>query len=147
MKKLLLTCLLLLSFPVIHRATGQAVVRLLPGDVLDRSLIGVDTATWRRTLNYIDAAKVGLKAGRVHINNLTRELATASAAKNALQVELARCRDEGEASQKTITELGAQAQKLAALPIQPPLLADPRTYRVGGIALAVGFILGIFATH
>lgn len=105
--------------------------------MLDRSFIGVDTALWRRTLNYIDAAKVGLKAGQIHINNLTRELATASAAKNALQVELARCRTEGEASQQTITEMGTQAQKLAALPIQPPFIFDGRVYKGAAIGGAV----------
>lgn len=147
MKKLLLSSLLFLSCLVTHPATAQAVVRLLPGDCIDRPFIGVDTTTWHRTLDYIAAAKKRIAAGQTHINNLTRELATASAGNHALQTELGRCRTEGEASQKTIAELGAQAQKLGALPIQPPLLADPRTYRVGGLALVVGIVAGVFFIH
>jgi hypothetical protein len=60
---------------------------------------------------------------------------------------LGRCRTEGDAQQKTILELGAEAQRLGSLPIQPPLLADPRTYRVGGLALVVGLVAGVFLIH
>lgn len=147
MKKLLLSSLLFLSCLATLPATAQAVVKLLPGDCLDRPFIGVDTTTWHRTLDYIAAAKKRIAAGQTHINNLTRELATATAGKNALQAELGRCRTEGEAKELTIAQLGAQAQKLGSLPIQPPLLADPRTYRVGGLALVAGLVAGVFLLH
>jgi hypothetical protein len=135
-----LSRLLLLSCLLPRPAISQ-VWYLKPGDVVRHHLVGLDTARYHSTMNYVAGAKVLLDVRAERITELerARQLADSAAA------EVRRCRQQAEAGEAEFRALLAEARALAGQPPARPLLLDGHFYKgVGtGTVLAVVLRVGI----
>lgn len=151
MTRLLTACLLLLSCLATRPATAQAVVKLLPGDCLDRPFIGVDSATYYSTADYVAQARTVLDTRAARIAELERTNQTAAEQLATTEAELHRCRGEGKLDAVDFRTVAVAGQKLASKPPAPPLLLDGNTYKgigIGGALVAVGgVLLKVFVFH
>lgn len=151
MTRLLSFCLLLLSCLATRPATAQAVVKLLPGDCLDRPFIGVDSATYYSTAAYVAQAKTVLDTRAARIAELERSEASRSQQLATTEAELHRCRGEGKLDAVDFRTMAVAGQQLAGKPPSKPLLLDGNTYKgigIGGVLVTVGgVLLKVFVFH
>jgi hypothetical protein len=113
--------------------------------VVRHHLVGLDTARYRSTMNYVAGAKVllGVRAERITELERARQLADSTAAVAAAEVR--RCRQQAEAGEAEFQALLAEARTLAGQPPARPLLLDGHFYKgVGtGAVLAVVLRVGV----
>jgi hypothetical protein len=121
------------------------VVRLEIGDVAQRPLIGLDTATYRSTRQYVASASQLLLVRADRIAQLERNGRLADSAQVAYAAELRRCQAGRAASDADYERMRAAARVALASPPRPPWLLDSHTYKgVGlGALLAVVARVGI----
>jgi hypothetical protein len=116
------------------------VVRLEVGDVAKRPLIGIDTATYRSTRQYVAAAGQLLLVRADRITALERGAKLSDSVRTAYADELRRCR-AGAASTSADYDRMRQAARVAlASPPRPPLLLDGHFYQgtaLGAVAVMV----------
>jgi hypothetical protein len=150
MIRFLACCLLLLSCLLPRPAISQ-VWRLKPGDVVRHHLVGLDTARYRSTMNYVAGAKqlLGVRAERITELERAKQLADSTAAVAAAEVR--RCRQQAEAGEAEFQALLTEARTLAGKPPALPLLLDGHFYKGvatgGGAAAVVAVLLKVFVFH
>jgi hypothetical protein len=143
MRKLLL-CLLPLLCLLAHNASSQTFTYTLhPGDVVKQRMIGIDTASYGQSRRYMYRAGNLILTGQNLLAELQHKYDLSQAASIVLQNELKRTRQEHELTEAELAAVAKKANKLAALPLQKPLLLDLRTYEVGGTAGAVAFLIAL----
>ncbi len=106
-------------------------------------MFGLDSATYYAAVAYIAAVPGLLAEGRAQVASLQQQVAIEQASVVLLRADVLRARQQGDAANARFDKLSEQNQKLSALPLQKPLLADPRTYKVGGIFTLLGLIGGL----
>lgn len=119
--------------------------RLSAGDVVRGPLIGLDTATYRSTSQYVASATQLLDARAGRIATLERARLLADSTTQAQAAELRRCRGEVVASAKDYEHMRSAARAVLAQQPRPPLLLDSHFYKgvaTGGV-LAGAIRLGI----
>ena len=150
MTRLVSLSLLLLSCLATRPATSQ-VWRLDSGTVARGPLIGLDTATYHSTMNYVSGAKVLLGARADRIAQLERDGQTATQQLAAAESELRRCRAEAKLDAADFHTVVVEGQKLAGKPPALPLLLDGHFYKgvgTGGVlAAAAAVLLKVFVFH
>jgi hypothetical protein len=135
MTRLLAACLLPLLCLLTRPASSQAlaplapaVVRLEVGDVAQRPLIGLDTAAYRRTRQYVAAASQLLLVRADRITALERGARLSDSVQATLTTELRRCRAGAAATEANYDHLQQAAQVALASPPCPPLLLNAHFY-------------------
>jgi hypothetical protein len=121
------------------------VVRLEVGEVVRRPLIGIDTATYRSTRQYVAAAGqlLGVRAARIAQLERSTQLADSTTA--AVLTELRRSKATAAANEADFQKLATRA--VLGKPPAPPLLLDSHFYQ-GTLAGAVAAVLlKLFVFH
>lgn len=121
-------------------------VRLEVGEVVRRPLIGIDTATYRTTRQYVAAAGqlLGVRAAR--IAQLERSTQLADSTTTAVLTELRRSKVTAAANEADFQKL-VESTRALGKPPAPPLLLDPHFYQ-GTLAGAVAAVLlKLFVFH
>jgi hypothetical protein len=119
---MLLLCLLS------HRATSQ-LYQLSTGDVVRGSLIGIDTATYRSTRQYVAAAGQLLNVRASRIALLERDAWLVDSVRTAYDAELRRCRATATANEADFQKLATTTRMALGKPPAPLLLLDPHFYQ------------------
>ena len=125
---------------------APAVVRLEVGDVAKRPLIGLDTATYRSTRQYVAAVSQLLLVRADRITALERGARLSDSVQAAYADELRRCQAGAAATEASYQHMRQAARVALASPPRPPLLLDSHLYKgvgLGGV-LAVALKLLIF---
>jgi hypothetical protein len=154
MTRLLAACLLPLLCLLTRPASSQAlaplapaVVRLEVGDVAQRPLIGLDTAAYRNTRQYVAAASQLLNVRAERIVTLERSNLLADSTTAAARAELRRYQATAAANEADFQKLAAATRAALGKPPAPPLLLDPHFYQ-GTLAGAVATVLlKLFVFH
>jgi len=123
------------------------VVQLAAGDVAQQPLVGLDTATYRHTRQYVAAAGQLLLVRADRIAELERSGRLCDSLATAASAELRRQRATASANEADFQRLAAQANRALATPPRPPLLLDGHTYKgavLGGVGL---LLLKLFISH
>jgi hypothetical protein len=123
------------------------VVRLEVGDVARRPLIGLDTAAYRNTRQYVAAASQLLLVRADRIRTLERGAQLSDSVQAAYADELRRCRAGAAATTADYDRMRQAARVALASPPRPPLLLDSHFYQ-GTLAGAVAAgLLKLFVFH
>ena len=126
---------------------APAVVRLEVGDVARRPLIGLDTAAYRSTRQYVAAASQLLLVRADRITALERGARLSDSVQAAYADELRRCRAGAAATEASYQHMRQAARVALASPPRPPLLLDAHFYQ-GTLAGAVTTVLlKLFVFH
>ena len=122
-------------------------VRLLPGDMAQRPLIGLDTATYRSTRLYVATAGQLLLVRADRIAQLERAGLVADSVQVAQATELRQCRADEQAARGDADRMRAAARVALASPPRPPWLLDGRTYKAGAAGTVLGLLLKVLVFH
>jgi len=119
------------------------VVQLLPGDVVQERLIGLDSATYQAAHTALAMVPVGeaVQAGLRH----QAELAGQQLA--ALDAELRRCRAGAAATTADYERMRQAARVALARPLRPPLLLDSHFYQGTLTGALTAVLLKLFVFH
>ena len=145
-----LPLLCLLAQPASSQAIAPlapTVVRLEVGDVARQPLIGLDTATYANTRQYVAAAGQLLLVRADRIAQLERSGRLADSVQVAYAAELRRCQAGRLASEADVAKLSEASRSLLASPPRPPWLLDSRTYKAGAAGTVLGVLLKVFVFH
>jgi hypothetical protein len=123
------------------------VVRLEVGDVAKRPLIGIDTATYRSTRQYVAAAGQLLLVRADRITALERGAKLSDSVRTAYADELRRCRAGASATSADYERMRQAARVALASPPRPPLLLDGHTYKGVGLGGVLAVLLKVFVFH
>jgi hypothetical protein len=141
----LLPLLCLLTRPASSQALAPlapAVVRLEVGDVAQRPLIGLDTAAYRHTRQYVAAASQLLLVRADRITALERGAQLSDSVQAAYADELRRCRAGAAATTADYDHMRQAAWVALASPPRPPLLLDSHFYKGVGLGGVVALVVG-----
>lgn len=122
-------------------------VRLATGDMARQPLIGLDTATYRSTRQYVAAAGQLLLVRADRIAALERSGRLADSVQAAYAVELRRCQAGAAATTADYERMRDAARVALASPPRPPWPLDGRTYKAGGAGVVLGLVLKAFLFH
>jgi hypothetical protein len=154
MTRLLTACLLPLLCLLTRPASSQAlaplapaVVRLEVGDVAQRPLIGLDTAAYRNTRQYVAAASQLLLVRADRITALERGAQLNDSVQATYAAELRRCRAGAAATEANYDRLRQAARVALASPPRPPLLLDGNFYKGAGAGAVLATLLNVFIFH
>jgi hypothetical protein len=139
-------CLLLLLCLLSHRATSQ-VYQLRAGDVVRGPLIGIDTATYRSTRQYVAAAGQLLDVRAQRIATLERSNLLADSTTATALAELRRCRAGAAATEADYERMRQAARVALASPPRPPLLFDSHFYQGTAVGVVAALLLKVFVFH
>jgi hypothetical protein len=145
-----LPLLCLLTRPASSQALAPlapAVVRLEVGDVARRPLIGLDTATYRHTRQYVAAASQLLLVRADRITALERGAQLSDSVQAAYADELRRCRAGAAATTADYDRMRQAARVALASPPRPPLLLDSHFYQGTLAGAAAAMLLKVFIFH
>jgi len=145
-----LPLLCLLAQPASSQAIAPlapTVVRLEVGDVARQPLIGLDTATYANTRQYVAAAGQLLLVRADRIAQLERSGRLADSVQVAYAAELRRCQASQAATDADYDRMRAAARVALASPPRPPWLLDGRTYKAGAVGTVLGVLLKVFVFH
>jgi hypothetical protein len=144
-------CLLLLLCLLTRPASSQAIAPLAPtvvrleiGDVAQRPLIGLDTATYRSTRQYVASAGQLLLVRADRIAQLERNGRLADSLQVAYAYELRRCQAGRAASDADYERMRAATRVALASPPRPPWLLDSHTYKGVGAGVVLAALLKAF---
>jgi hypothetical protein len=154
MTRLLTACLLPLLCLLTRPASSQAlapltpaVVRLEVGDVAQRPLIGLDTAAYRNTRQYVAAASQLLLVRADRITALERGGRLSDSVQAAYAAELRRCRAGAAATEANYDRMQQAARVALASPPRPPLLLDSHFYQGTALGVAAALLFKTFIFH
>lgn len=119
------------------------VVQLLPGDVVQESLIGLDSTTYQ-------AARTALAlvpAGDAVQASLRRQAELASQQLAAAEAELRRCRAGAAATEADYARMRQAARVALASPPGPPLLLDSHFYQGTALGAVAVIVIGALLRH
>lgn len=142
--------LLCLCYLLSRPATAQpikplapVVVQLLPGDVVQERLIGLDSTTYQ-------AARTALAmvpAGEAVQANLRHQAELAGQQLAVLDAELRRCRAGAAVDAASFKKLAEASRSLLTSPPRPPLLLDTHFYKGVGAGVVLAVLLKVFVFH
>jgi len=144
----LLLCLL--SRPAHSQAVAPlrpVVVQLAAGDVVHQPLVGLDTATYRHTRQYVAAACQLLLVRADRIAQLERSGRLCDSLATAASAELRRQRATVASSEADFQKLAGQASQALATRPQPPLLLDSQTYKGAALGAVAVVLVKLFIFH
>jgi hypothetical protein len=144
MKKLRYSCLLALCCLLALSGHSQ-IIQLVPGDVVRKPMVGIDTTTYSAIRAYQEASTSLLDLRANRITTLEHELTVAESASAVVVDELKQCRADNLKADAKYAKMTAHAEKALALPVRPPLLLDSRVYLGGGVGLLLGLFVGFIA--
>jgi len=147
MTRSITACLPLLLCLLCRPAHSQVVVQLATGDVVRQPLVGLDTATYRHTRQYVAAAGQLLLVRADRIAQLERSGRLCDSLATATAAEVRRQRATAAGSEADFQKLAAQAQRALATPPRPPLLLDGHTYKGVGAGAVLAVLLKVFIFH
>ncbi|MDO7888247.1 hypothetical protein [Hymenobacter cheonanensis] len=146
----LLPLLCLLSLPATSQPIRQLaplVVRLDSGTVVRQRLVGIDTATYRSTRQYVATAGQLLLVRADRIAQLERDASLRDSVQTAYATELRRSQASQAATEADYQRMRAAARVALASPPRPPWLLDSRTYKAGAAGTVLGVLLKVFVFH
>ncbi|GAA4362717.1 hypothetical protein GCM10023185_30910 [Hymenobacter saemangeumensis] len=114
------------------------IVSLYPGDVVKSRLVGIDTATYRRTRLAVQERD----ELRYSLYLQGQQVATANN-------QVAQCRGQLKAGEDDYAALAARTAQLEQMPKAKPLLLDGHTYTgaAGGVLVTLAALAAILLTH
>lgn len=122
-------------------------VRLAVGDVAQRPLIGLDTATYRSTRQYVAAASQLLLVRADRIAALERGARLSDSVKTAYAAELRRCRAGAAATEADYERMRQAARVVLASPPRPPLLLDAHFYQGTALGAVAALVIRALLLH